>query len=431
VNQKDLLEVEAFIYGTKIGILIMHKDRIYFEYDKAFIAKGIEISPLKLNTKHIDVPYTNKENFEIYRGMPGVFFDSLPDKHGMPFIYRYFEQKGFLASDVTLLHKLTFIADRGLGAIEYKPKEEQKFHQIKDIISAKNLHENMRKILEKDQQNYSIDRLMNIIDSASPVGGARPKMLISYNKDTKQIKYNNKILDKGYKRAIIKFDEVYPDKDLVDRSIDLTNLEYIYMCLAKECGINTSIVHLHQEDSQNHLVIERFDRDEQDNKIHVCSASGLMHKDISVANVMSYEELFSFTNKICNKQSDVKELYRRMVFNALSFNVDDHAKNFEFMMNKYGEWFLSPAFDITYSKGTVKAHITSIHGKNENFYIEDFLSIAQKNLISEKEALEIINIISTKLLKFGQRARELNIDKNTIQKCEENIKFQRNLLKFA
>ena len=428
MKQQDLLEVEAFIYGIKIGTLIMHQNRIYFEYDKVFITKDIEISPLKLNTKHIDIPYTNKDSFEIYQGMPGVFFDSLPDKHGMPFIYRYFEQKGFSVGDVTLLHKLTLIADRGLGAIEYKPKQQQKIRQIEDVISVKSLHEDMRKILEKDQHNYSIDMLMNIIDSASPVGGARPKMLISYNKDTKQIKYNNKTLDNGYARAIIKFDEVYPDEDLIDRSIDLTKLEYIYMCMAKECDIDTSIIHLHVEDTQNHLVIERFDRDDQDNKIHVCSASGLMHKDISVANVMSYEELFAFTNKICSKQADVKELYKRMIFNALSFNVDDHAKNFEFMMNKYGDWSLSPAFDITYSKGAVRAHITSINGKNEHFVIDDFLSIAKKNLISEKEALKIIDTMSNKLLEFGQRARKLNIDENTILECEENIKQQRSFL---
>ena len=428
MKQTELLEVEAFIYGYKIGIMLMYNHRIYFEYDKAFLKRNIEISPLKLNTKSTDTPYINKDSADLYQGMAGVFFDSLPDKHGMPFIYRYFEQKGFLVNDVTLLHKLTFIADRGLGAIEYRPKEQKNFRELKDIILAKNLHEDMQTILEKDQENYSIDMLMNIIDSASPVGGARPKMLISYNQKTKQIKYNNKVLDSGYKRAIIKFDEVYPDANLQDKSINLTKLEYIYMNMAKESGINISTLHLHVEEQQSHLVIERYDRDEQDGKIHVCSASGLMHKDISVANVMSYEELFAFTNKICNNQSDVIELYKRMIFNALSFNVDDHAKNFEFIMNRQGQWSLSPAFDITYSKGVVKTHITTINGKSENFSIEDFLSIAHKNLISEKSALKIIEIVSAKLLEFGQIARELGVDEDTILECESNIKYQRNLL---
>lgn len=428
MKQKELLEVEAFIYGIKIGTMLMYLDRIYFEYDKKFLSTGIEISPLKLHTAHIDIPYTNKESVDLYQGMPGVFFDSLPDKHGMPFIYRYFEQKGFSLSEVTLLHKLTFIADRGLGAIEYKPKEQEKTIEIDQIISAKSLHEGMKKVLEKNQQVYSIDMLMNIIDSASPVGGARPKMLISYNKETKEIKYNNPVLEKGYKRAIIKFDEVYPDANLKERSIDLTKLEYIYMSMAKECGIHTALTHLHEEHSQYHLVIERFDRDAEDNKIHVCSASGLMHKDISVSNILSYEELFAFTNRICHKQSEVKELYRRMIFNALSFNVDDHAKNFEFMMNREGEWYLSPAFDITYSKGVVSAHMSSINGKNKDFEIEDLLKIAEKNLISKKVALSIIETVSQKLLEFGERAKDLNIDAHTISECEENIKRQRSLL---
>lgn len=419
---QDLLEVEAYIYGNKIGTLLMYQDRIYFEYDEAFISLGIEISPLKLGTKSIAKPYTNKDSVDIYQGMAGVFYDSLPDKHGMPFIYRYFEQKGFSVKDVTLLHKLTFIGYRGLGGIEYKPKEQENITPIENIISVKKIHEDMIKALQKDQKDYSIDMLMNIINSASPVGGARPKMLISYNKDTRQIKYNNKILHEGYKRAIIKFDEVYPDENLQEQSIDLTKLEYIYMTMAQECGIHIPKIHLYEENKQNHLIIERFDRDSLDNKIHVCSASGLMHKDINIANVMSYEELFAFTNKVCKKQSDILELYRRMIFNALSCNVDDHAKNFEFMMSRNGEWSLSPAFDITYSKGAVKTHITSINGKNENFTVEDFLIIARKNLINEKEALKIIKIISNKLLTFGQRARNLGVEENTIGECEENIK---------
>ena len=424
MQHNDLLEVEAFIYGMKIGTLTIYQNRVYFYYEDEFRSKNINISPLKLNVKNYNTLYTNQDNFEVYLGLAGVFFDSLPDKHGMPFIYRYFENKGFKKDEVTLLHKLIFIADRGMGAIEYRPKEHQDSIDIDRIISARDIRDNMNKVLEKQGKDYSIDMLMNIIDSASPIGGARPKMLITYNKNLLQIKYNNKQLNKGFIRAIIKFDEVYPNQEGDDESIEFTKMEYLYLTLAKECEINIPNIYLHEEEAQHHLIIERYDRDKNDNKIHTCSAAGLMHKDISVAKVMSYEELFRFTNIVCTKQLTVKELYRRMIFNALSFNLDDHAKNFEFIMDRKGNWDLAPAYDITYSKGSLREHLSTINGKGKDFIVDDFLKIAKENLIQKKEAINIIYKIATKLLEFQQRAEKLNISKYSIDECFDDIQKQ-------
>lgn len=426
--KNELLEVDAYIFNQKLGTLILYNGLVHFEYDKEFILKKIEISPLKLRTEDIEGTYINKDSIDLYHGLAGVFFDSLPDMHGMPFIDRYFEKKGFTLNEVSILHRLTFIADRGLGAIEYKPKEhEENLSSLDEIKSVSKLREDVKSVLE-GQKNYTIDSLMNIIDSASPLGGARPKMLISYNPDTKQIMYNNRVLDKGFIRAIIKFDELYLNQDLVNESIGLTKLEYVYMLIAKKCGINTSIVHLYEKENETHLIFERFDRDYKDNKIHKCSASGLLHKDISIPKVMSYEELFSFTNRACTKQSSVKELFRRMVFNALSLNVDDHAKNFEFIMNRDGEWDLSPAFDLTYSKGATKEHMTTINGKGIDFTLQDLLSVSRKNLINDSEAKNIIHIVSKELLEFRKIAESINIEAAEIDKCEKDILLQINLI---
>ncbi|QOY55159.1 HipA domain-containing protein [Candidatus Sulfurimonas marisnigri] len=427
--KNDFLEVEAFIYGMKIGTLVIYEGLVHFEYDEMFLLKNIDISPLKLSLSDTQGTYINKDSIDIYKGLAGVFFDSLPDKHGMPFIDRYFEKKGFALKDVTILHKLTFIADRGLGAIEYRPKEhDNNFVVVNEIQNVKKLREDIRDTLG-DKKEYTIDSLMNIIDSASPVGGARPKMLISFNPITNAIKYNNTSLEDGYIRSIIKFDELYPNEDGVDESIGLTKLEYVYMTMAKNCGINIATMHLHQRDNETHLILERFDRDANDNKIHKCSASGLLHKDITVAKVMSYEELFSFTNKVCAKQSSIIELYKRMIFNALSLNLDDHAKNFEFIMDRKGNWDLSPAFDITFSKGITKEHMTTINGKGIDFTIEDFLSIAKKNLISESDAMKIINVCSKELTSFKNIAESIGIESDEIENCEKEINFQAKLIR--
>jgi serine/threonine-protein kinase HipA len=295
-------------------------------------------------------------------------------------------------------------------------------------VSVNQARKDMHDILENKGKKYSIDELMNIISSASPVGGARPKLLVCYNKEDKSITYNNDKLQDGYVRAIIKFDEAYPNEDLIDESIGLTKLEYLFMSMAKECDIETPYFELIEKDGLNHFIIERFDRDTLDNKFHICSASGLLHKDISVAKVMSYEELFKLTNIVCNNQENVKELYRRMVFNVFAINVDDHAKNFSFIMDKDGAWSLTKAYDITYSKGFVSEHLSTINGISHNFTLEDLLKIAKENMISEKDAIEIIDKIQNKLTKFSERADLLGIDAKTALDCWAEIEKQINLV---
>lgn len=418
------LEIDAYLYGHKIGTMIMHMGRIYFEYDTAFISLGLEVSPLKLNTKKITGAYTNPDSSDYYHGMCGVFFQSLPDKHGMPFIDRYFERQGVASDKVTLLQKLTFIADRGMGAIEYAPKEHEDIMEAAIALSAKELREEMRLVLEDDIKNTTIRDFMNIVNNASPIGGARPKLLISYNQQSGEIRSNSGTLQDGFVRSILKFDESYPNADGIKESIELTKLEYLHMLLASECGITIPAMTLIEENGEHHLIFERYDRDKNDQKIHVCSAAGLMHKDIRVAQVMSYEELLKLTNLITKSQSDVEEMFRRMVFNALSFNVDDHAKNFEFMMDRTGQWRLAPAYDVTYSKGVVKEHLTTINGKSSNFSIDDFLVVAQKNLIDQKSAKYIIDTIAAKLSTYKMRAKDTGISESEASKIGTEIHTQ-------
>ncbi|MDD2830519.1 MAG: type II toxin-antitoxin system HipA family toxin [Sulfuricurvum sp.] len=418
------LEVDAYLYGHKIGSMIMHMGRIYFEYDSAFTSLGLEISLLKLNTKKITSAYTNPDSLDYYHGMSGVFFQSLPDKHGMPFIDRYFERQGEDCDKVTLLQKLTFIADRGMGAIEYAPKEHEDIMEAAIALSAKELREEMRLVLEDDIKNTTIRDFMNIVNNASPIGGARPKLLISYNQQTGEIRSNSGTLQDGFVRSILKFDESYPNADGINESIELTKLEYLHMSLASECGITIPAMTLIEENGEHHLIFERYDRDKHDQKIHVCSAAGLMHKDIRVAQVMSYEELLKLTNLITKSQSDVEEMFRRMVFNALSFNVDDHPKNFEFMMDRTGQWRLAPAYDVTYSKGVVKEHLTTINGKSSNFSIDDFLVVAQKNLIDQKSAKYIINTTAVKLSTYKMRAKNTGISESEATKIGTEIHMQ-------
>jgi len=411
-------EIDAYIYGDKIGTLVEHEGSIYFEYDNRFLAQGVEISPIKLPLfKGVK---TNQEHKSLYQGMAGVFFDSLPDKHGMAFIDRYFERQGLKTHEITLLHKLAFIGDRGMGAIEYRPKEHDETILKAEVINAKDAYEEMKNSIE--DKHSSIEDLMNILDSVSPVGGGRPKMLVQYNRKEKKI--NSKKLEQGSKRAIIKFDEVYEGVG----SIGLTKLEYIMMSMAKEAGVNTAHFELIEENNAHHLLVERFDRGKNDEKIHMCTASGLMHIDISIAQVTTYEHLMLLTKNITKNQKDVEEMFRRMVFNILSFNFDDHTKNFAFLMDRDGRWRLSPAYDITYSKGLAKRHITTIGGKSLDITREDILKIAKNYLIKPIVVDKIIDDCVDVIKTFEQRAKLLGLEDEDIEECKRDIDGQIGLL---
>ncbi|MCH9740921.1 MAG: type II toxin-antitoxin system HipA family toxin [Epsilonproteobacteria bacterium] len=418
-------EINAYIYDKKIGTMIEHDGVIYFEYDKAFKLEGLEISPIKLPTTKTKDAYTNADQTTLYRGMAGVFFDSLPDKHGMPFIDRYFEKQGVRAFEVTLLHKLAFIGDRGMGAIEYFPKEVEDVATSDVAINAKDAYEEMKQGLKEEAS--SIETLMNIRQSVSPVGGGRAKMLVQYNYNTGEIRLNKKELHSGHKRAIIKFDEIY---DYVG-SIGLTTLEQIFMTMAKEVGINTAEFQLIKEGKSKHLLVKRFDRDENDEKIHMCTASGLMHSDISILKSTSYENLFALTRMVCKSQAEVEELFKRMVLNILAFNFDDHAKNFAYLMDRDGKWRLSPAYDITYSKGAMKSHTTTIAGKDLDITRADVLKVAKTQSIKPKVSAKIIDNCIEVAKTFEQKARELELDSDTLWECKRDIDRQIELLSLS
>jgi len=412
-------EIEAHIYGHKIGTFIYFDGVVYFEYDEDFKKLGLEISPLKLNTKKTHKAYTNRDNVALYKGVAGVFFDSLPDKHGMAFIDRYFERQGLKSDEITVLYKLAFIGDRGMGAIEYRPKEhEDKKDNAQIVQNAKEAYETMKMNIKNE--NSSIQDLMSVLDSVSPVGGGRPKMLVQYDETTNSIKLNNHKLENGYKRAIIKFDEAYYENE----SIGLTKLEYVFMSMAKDAGINTANFKLIEENSLHHLVIERFDRDADDNKTHICTASGLAHIDISVPQGSTYEMLFGLTKMLCKSQEDIEELYKRMVFNILAINFDDHTKNFSYMMDKKGKWSLTPAYDIVYSKGLATKHITTIAGKSKDFVLADLQGIAKDYFMKEKKLMGIIAKTIAVMETFENRARDVGIDEKTILECKSDIEKQ-------
>lgn len=311
------MEVDAFIFGKKIGTILLKDGVVYFEYDKEFKTSGLEISPLKLPLS-LNGVYTNNED-RYFEGLAGVFHDTLPDKFGTKVIERYFESKNIPPHELTIIQKLMFVGDKSIGAITYKPVahkvEEEK---INELIELQNFYENAKKIISGDAIEV-VDEMLNFMDSAASAGGARAKAIIGYNSDTKEIISGIKReLKKDFEHYLIKFDIARDDGS----SSDYTRLEYLYMNMAKEVGIDVPNIELLSHGNLAHYLIKRFDRINGE-ALHLHSVTGLTHTNFNIPMHYSYDELLRLTRYLTGSQQAVNEQFKRMIF-----NIVDSVKNF-------------------------------------------------------------------------------------------------------
>jgi serine/threonine-protein kinase HipA len=410
-------EVEAFIYDKKIGTILLKDGRVYFEYDKEFKNSKLEISPLKLPLS-LEGVYTNNDE-HYFEGLAGVFHDSLPDKFGTKVIERYFESKNIPSHELNVVQKLMFVGDKSIGAISYKPSiHKLDNHKQQELIELNSFYENAKKIISGDAIDV-VDEMLTFMDSAASAGGARAKAIIGYNPNSKEIISGiKKELPSEFEHYLIKFDFLNDNQ----RSQDYTKLEYLYMNMAKEAKIEVPNIELLEHGKLTHYLIKRFDRVNGKAK-HLHSVAGLTHCNFNVPMHYSYDELFRLTRYLTGNQQDLYELYRRMVFNIIGRNQDDHAKNFAFLMDEKGTWSLSPAYDITYANGTgyTKNHQLSLRGKTNDFTKKYLLEIAKLHSLKENIAKEIIEQTIDIFSTFRSRAKELEINEESIGKIEKNL----------
>ncbi len=412
------MELEIYIFNKKVGILYESNNYVYFKYDKKFLLDDIEISPLKLHSSIGETPYTNLDYPEYYNYLAGVFFDSLPDKFGTKAIEKYYEQKGVTPKELSVLQKLAFIGKDGMGALEYIPAVPTP--ESDEILEIKVLYEQTKSIIEDNPTEFTKDWLNNASSFAS-AGGARPKVLVSWNKEKNIIKRKG-FKGEGFEEWLIKFDERVSNPD---NYYGFMQLEYLYMSMAKEVGINIPNIDLiHTKDGLIHYAIKRFDRIKGE-KLHLHTLASMEHLNFNIPAHYSYINALKLTDYLTNNYSDVEEFFKRMVFNVIGRNQDDHAKNFSFIMDKNGNWRLSPAYDITYSfgKGYTREHQMTINGKTTDIELRDLYKIAEIVGIPKTKVDNIVEEIGDKFLEFEKRARELNINSSFVKEVQKNIRW--------
>ena len=358
--------INVYYNNTHTGVLAKTQNGlIAFEYSDEFIQSGFSISPLSLPL--IKKLYLPKDYFT-FQGLFGVFNDSLPDGWGRLIVDRYLSSKGINPHEVSLLERLAVISDYGMGALEYKPEYEViKFDNSSYDLDK--LSKNCANLFE-DKQVDNIDELFNMAGSS---GGARPKVLVSYNNEQWIIKFAGR-------------------NDISESGI----MEYDYNTTAKECGIE---VPEHKLFSSNichgYFGVKRFDR-LNSKKIHMVSACGLLETSHRIPN-LDYNQLMKLTFKITNSMEEVKKMYRLMVFNVLAHNRDDHGKNFSYIYDEMEKRYkLSPAYDLTYSFSINHEHATTINGKGRDISVDDMLDVAKKSDVDIRFAKNVIKEIQEK-----------------------------------
>lgn len=412
------MEVEAFIFGKKIGTILLKDGIVYFEYDKEFKSSNLEISPLKLPLS-LNGVYTNNDD-RYFEGLAGVFHDTLPDKFGTKVIERYFESKGISPHELTIIQKLMFVGDKSIGAITYKPVAHKIEEKINELIDLQIFYENAKKIISGDAIEV-VDEMLSFMDSAASAGGARAKAIVGYNSNTKEIISGVKReLKKDFEHYLIKFDMAKDDGS----SSDYTKLEYLYMDMARQVGIDVPKIELLNHGNLSHYLIKRFDR--VDNQaLHLHSVAGLTHTNFNIPMHYAYDELLRLTRYLTGSQQAVNEQFKRMIFNLVGRNQDDHAKNFAFTMDKDGVWNLSPAYDITYSNGVgyTKNHQLSLNGKTNNFILNDILQLAKKHSIKDNIAKEYLGQVIEIFSKFKNKAKELDVKEQTVDRIYNELRL--------
>jgi serine/threonine-protein kinase HipA len=382
------------LWGKQVGAIAWDATRQYasFEYAPSFLRDGFEISPFTMPRRAgiFSFPTLNRET---YHGLPGLLADSLPDRFGNALIDFWLSQEGRTKDDFSPVERLCYVGMRGMGALEFKPAIRGRSTQSVPIEIAK-LTELAQKVIDARagiQVNFDDpgNAMNTIIRVGTSAGGARAKALIAWNPETNEVRSGDVPPPPGFQSWILKFDGVHDNT--LDAPKGYGRIEYAYHRMAMDAGIQMSACTLLKEGGRAHFMTRRFDRTEGGDKIHMHSLCGMQHYDFNSPGQYAYEQAFATIQKLNLGYAALTEMFRRMVFNIVARNQDDHTRNIAFLMESTGEWKLSPAFDVMWAyneRGSwTNRHQMSVNGKRDGFRREDLLDPARRFGIKNAESI--------------------------------------------
>jgi len=424
---------EVRLWGKTIGAVSLEdgEDVSSFEYDAAFAQSGIEVAPMvmPLSRRVYRFPELSRPTF---LGLPGLLADSLPDKFGNALIEAWLASQGRQASSFNAVERLCYIGQRGMGALEFAPAigpgARQTTHIKVDLLVelASEILTHRNNLQASFAAEGRAEALRDFLRVGTSAGGARAKAAIAWNPKTNEVRSDQVKAGQGFEYWLLKFDGISgnKDKELEDpKGYGL--IEYAYYLMALECGIEISECRLFKENGRSHFMTRRFDRLADGEKLHMQSLCALAHYDFNMAGAYSYEQALLVMRQLQLPMQAIEQQFRRMAFNIVARNQDDHVKNIAFLMNKSGEWSLSPAFDMTYSFNPggawTASHQMTMNGKRGNFTMEDFKACARSASMKRGRAEKIVAEVQATVSKWGSFAEKAGVPDEMCEKIQRTL----------
>ncbi len=423
------------IWGQTVGAVVWDEDQglARFEYAPSFKNKNIDLAPIKMPIQSQQSIFSfpelrpSKNNaYDTFKGLPGLLADLLPDQYGNQLMNMWLAQNGRPENSMNPIEQLCFIGTRGMGALEFEPTQLQSTKksfqvEINSLVDIAHRILHKREAFETNLNEDEQQAVKEILKIGTSAGGARPKAIIAYNKKTGQVRSGQTNSPKGFEHWLIKLDGVSDAQ--FGESKGYGRVEMGYYLMAKDCGIHMMESELLEEKGRAHFMTKRFDRENGSIKHHIQTFCALQHYDFNEVRSYSYEQLFQTMRLLRLPYPDAEQMYRRMVFNVIARNCDDHTKNFAFRLREGAHWELAPAYDMCHAYRPdslwVSQHALSINGKRKGIQKDDLIQFAKAMNI--KKAAKIVSEINAQVQNWKTYADAVQVDKQLRDAIQETL----------
>lgn len=426
------------LWGSTIGAVVMDEATgvAIFEYDEGFANSSIELAPLTM-----PLPGSAKKTFRFsglarqsFHGLPGLLADSLPDRFGHALIDAWLASRGRSPDSFNAVERLCYVGHRGMGALEFEPStgplatESQRVN-VAELVALASAVLTNRRDFNARLSDHGGQGLSDILRVGTSAGGARAKAVIAWHPQTGDVRSGQLDVESGYQHWLLKFDGVSANRDKeLDDSQGLGQIEYAYYLMACDAGIEMSESRLLSENGRHHFMTRRFDRTGSGDKIHMQSLCAMAHFDYNIAGAYSYEQALQVMQRLGLRLDQIEQLFRRMVFNIVTRNQDDHTKNIAFLMDRTGQWTLSPAFDLTFACNPqgdwTSRHQMRLNGKQSDFTLEDFRSCARLASLKRGRAESILADVVAVVERWAQYAGQAGVSQRWCNHIHELLRLQ-------
>ena len=421
---------EVRLWGSTIGAVSLPDGgrTAAFQYDPAFAASAIEVAPLMMPLRELPYAFPALSS-RSFRGLPGMLADSLPDRYGNALIDAWLQAQGREPESFNAVERLCYIGTRGMGALEYSPSRGPRRTAAADIEIDALVRLASEVLSRRRDLSVSIagaeraEAMRDILSVGTSAGGARAKAVIAYNPATGAVRSGQLDAGPGFDHWLLKFDGVSADDE---RELDFPQgygaIELAYARMASDAGIEVSECRLLEEGGRRHFMTRRFDRPAGGGKLHMQSLGAIAHYDFNDAGAHSYEQALMTVRRLGLGMDAVEQQFRRMAFNVIARNQDDHVKNIAFLMDRDGRWSLSPAFDLTYAYRPdgrwTRTHQMSLNEKREGFTIDDFRACAGVASMKRGRAEAILADVGEAVARWREFSAEAGVQEQRVAQIE-------------